>query len=64
MQREEEQRQREVEGRYQVLVEQSLVGIYIQQYEKLVYVNPKVASTLGYQQEELIGCSMADLLAQ
>ncbi|AQR65499.1 hypothetical protein BXU06_10880 [Aquaspirillum sp. LM1] len=63
-QREEEQRQREVEGRYQVLVEQSLVGIYIQQDEKLVYVNPKVASTLGYQQEELIGCSMADLLAQ
>ena len=62
VQREEERRRREAEERYQVLVEQSLVGIYIQQDEKLVYVNPKVASTLGYCQEELIGRSLAELL--
>ncbi|WP_312264108.1 EAL domain-containing protein [Rivihabitans pingtungensis] len=61
-QREEERRRREAEERYQVLVEQSLVGIYIQQDEKLVYVNPKVASTLGYRQEELLGRSLTELL--
>ena len=58
----EERRRREAEERYQVLVEQSLVGIYIQQDEKLVYVNPKVASTLGYTQEELLGRSLTELL--
>ena len=45
---------RAAEAKYRGLVEQSLVGVYILQGERLVYVNPKGADILGYTQQELL----------
>ena len=45
---------RAAEAKYRALVEQSLMGVYILQDERLVYVNPKAAALLGYTQEELL----------
>ncbi|OHX15011.1 diguanylate cyclase [Chromobacterium sphagni] len=58
----EQKAKREAEERYLALVEQSLVGIYILQDERLVYVNPKLAEILGYEQEQLVGMSMSQVL--
>ncbi|WP_247877825.1 sensor domain-containing protein [Chromobacterium haemolyticum] len=59
--RQEQKAKRETEERYRALVEQSLVGIYILQDEKLIYANPKLAAIVGYQPKELEGMPM-DLL--
>jgi two-component system cell cycle sensor histidine kinase/response regulator CckA len=45
---------RTAEAKYRGLVEQSLMGVYISQNERLVYVNPKAAAMIGYTQQELI----------
>ena len=45
---------RTAEAKYRALVEQSLMGVYILQNDRLVYVNPKAADMLGYTQQELI----------
>jgi len=45
---------RNAEAKYRGLVEQSLVGVYILQDDRLVYVNPKGADILGYSQQELL----------
>ena len=45
---------RATEDRYQCLVEQSLVGIYLLQDNIFSYVNPKFAKIFGYQQNELM----------
>ncbi|WP_047248936.1 EAL domain-containing protein [Chromobacterium subtsugae] len=59
----EQKAKREAEERYLALVEQSLVGIYILQDERLVYVNPKLADILGYEQEQMTGMTMGQVLA-
>jgi PAS domain-containing protein len=46
--REEQKAKKEAEEKYWALVEQTLVGIYILQDERLVYVNPKLADIVGY----------------
>ena len=38
------------EAKYRGLVEQSLVGVYVLQNDRLVYVNPKGAAIAGYTQ--------------
>jgi len=43
------------EARFQCLVEQSLVGIFMLQDELFTYVNPKFGEIFGYRPEELIG---------
>ncbi len=45
---------RAAEAKYRALVEQSLMGVYIMQNDRLVYVNPKAADMLGYSQQEMI----------
>ncbi|MFA5907680.1 MAG: PAS domain S-box protein [Vicinamibacterales bacterium] len=45
---------RAAEAKYRALVEQSLVGVYIVQHDRLVYANPKAADILGYTQQELL----------
>ena len=45
---------RAAEAKYRALVEQSLMGVYILQNDRLVYVNPKAADLLGYTQQELV----------
>ncbi|HVP39632.1 MAG TPA: PAS domain S-box protein [Candidatus Saccharimonadales bacterium] len=53
------------EAKFRSLVEQSLVGIYIIQGAGFAYVNPKMAETFGYTQEEIIGrLEVRDLVAE
>ena len=52
--RQNEEALRAAEAKYRALVEQSLMGVYIMQDERLVYVNPKAAALLGYTQDELV----------
>ena len=39
---------------YRLLVEQSLVGVYLLQDERLVYANPKLAELFGYSRDEML----------
>ena len=41
--------------KFQNLVEDSIVGVYILQNGKLVYVNPRIKAETGYSEEEIIG---------
>jgi two-component system, cell cycle sensor histidine kinase and response regulator CckA len=50
---------RAAEAKYRALVEQSLMGVYILQNDRLVYTNPKAADMLGYTQQELIDSPFA-----
>jgi PAS domain S-box-containing protein len=43
----------EAESKFRTLVEQSLVGVYILQGEKFVYVNPRFAEIFGYEEGEI-----------
>lgn len=62
--RQEEESLREIEWHYKILAEESLVGIYIIQDDKFVYVNTRFAEMLGYGQEEIVGkLTPADLAA-
>ena len=52
------------EARFQSLVEQSLVGIFMLQDDIFIYVNPKFGDVFGYQPDELIESrSLLDLVA-
>ncbi len=54
---------RESEERYRAVAENALAGIGISdENETLVYVNHSFAEMLGYQQDELVGKSLADLV--
>jgi two-component system cell cycle sensor histidine kinase/response regulator CckA len=53
---------RAAEAKYRALVEQSLVGVYILQNDRLVYLNPKGADILGYTQQELLDLPNAFVL--
>ena len=57
--RKAEEALRAAEAKYRALVEQSLMGVYIMQNERMVYVNPKAADMLGYTQQELIDAPSA-----
>ena len=53
------------EARFQSLVEQSLVGIFLLQDDRISYVNPKFAEIFGYRAEELIESkSLLDLVTR
>jgi PAS domain S-box-containing protein len=47
---------------FRLLAEKALVGIYMLQAGKFVYVNPKITEITGYSQEELIGATVLDLV--
>jgi PAS domain S-box-containing protein len=51
--KEAEAARRSAEAKFRILVEQSLVGIYVIQNEKFVYVNPKMPEIFGNSAEEL-----------
>ncbi len=50
------------EGKFRTLVEQSLVGIYVIQDERFVYVNPKMVEILGWPAEELASRPVYDFI--
>jgi diguanylate cyclase (GGDEF)-like protein/PAS domain S-box-containing protein len=52
----------EAEAKYRSLIENSLVGVYIMQDEKLVYVNPRLSEMSGYKREELIGLNVSEFI--
>ncbi len=52
--RSSEEALRAAEAKFRGLVEQSLMGVYILQNDRLVYLNPKAAELLGYTQQELL----------
>jgi PAS domain S-box-containing protein len=51
--------QKESELHFKNLVEKSLVGVYMLQKGKFIYVNPKFAQDLGYTQEEMLNLDNA-----
>jgi PAS domain S-box-containing protein len=52
----------EAEAKYRSLVENSLVGVYIFQKGKLVYVNPRICEMTGYSEEEFLALSLSDVI--
>ncbi|WP_160290182.1 PAS domain S-box protein [Flavihumibacter solisilvae] len=49
-----EQEKKEVEARFKTLVDKCLVGVYMIQNDRFVYINPSFAEIFGFSQEELI----------
>lgn len=47
-------KRRESEEKFRILVEKSLVGVYIIQDDRFLHVNPRFADIFGYTQEEII----------
>ncbi len=52
-----------LDARYSSLVEHALVGVYLVQDGKFVFVNPKFAEISGYTRKELVGMRVLDLVA-
>lgn len=52
----------EAEAKYRCLIENSLVGVYILQDGKIVYVNPRLCEMSGYSFDELIGMEITDCI--
>jgi len=55
---------RDAEIKFRTLAEKSMVGVYISQKEKFIYVNPRFAEIFGYEPHELINTaeSAVDLI--
>lgn len=53
----------QAEAKFRVLVEQSLVGIYVIQHDRFVYVNPKLSEIMGYTVQEMTSRSLLDFIA-
>lgn len=53
----------ESELKFKALVEQSLIGIYMVDEDKLIYVNPRAAEIFGYEPAELSDVSLASVIA-
>ena len=56
-----EKRLIEAESKYRNLVENALVGVYLIQNMRLIYVNPYFEKLLGYTREELYNMELMDL---
>jgi len=52
----------ESESRFRTLAESSLVGLYILQDDKYVYVNPAMARVFGYSAAEMTGMTPHDIV--
>jgi diguanylate cyclase (GGDEF)-like protein/PAS domain S-box-containing protein len=52
----------EAEAKYRSLIENSLVGVYILQDGKIVYVNPRLCEMSGYRFDELFGLGINDFI--
>ena len=55
----------ESEGRFSLMMQQSIAGVYIIQDGELVYVNPRLAGMFGYAKESAVmERRVEDLVAQ
>jgi len=61
--REEQHKRHEAEEKYRALVDQALMGIFIVQDDRCVYVNPCMAAMAGTTPEALVGQSISKVLA-
>ncbi|WP_422122486.1 EAL domain-containing protein [Planococcus sp. X10-3] len=52
----------EAESKYRSLVEQSIMGVYIFQDNKIIYINPRLEEILGYSHEELSALQLKDFI--
>ncbi len=57
-----EKETREAELKFRTLAEKSMVGVYIVQNSKFIYVNPRFAGVFGYEPEELINTVNVDAI--
>ncbi len=57
-----EQALRSAVAKYRCLVEQSLVGIYVIQGDRFVYVNPKMTEVFGFTAEEMTAVPVLDFI--
>lgn len=53
---------KEAEIKFRTLAEKSVLGVYIVQKGRFVYVNPRFANVFGYEPDELIGASSVDVI--
>lgn len=53
---------REAEEHYRALAEQSLVGIYIMERNRLMYANRRLLDLLGFSVQELFGSDMKEVI--
>jgi len=53
---------KEAEQKFKDLVEKSLTGVYIYDYEKFVYVNPRLVEMSGYTEEKLLTMNPLDFI--
>lgn len=53
---------RESEEKYSILVENSLIGIYIDQDERIQFANKRLGHIFGYSRDELAGMDVLDLV--
>jgi len=51
------------EAKFRILVEQSLVGIYVIQDDKFVYVNPKLAEIVDYPARDMVAKPVLNFIA-
>lgn len=51
----------ENEYRFRSLIEQNIIGIYVQQDNKLVYVNPRMCEIIGWSAEEILGKDILEI---
>src|SRR2546423_15181450 len=50
------------DDKFRLLVEHSLVGIYVIQDDRFVYVNPMMAEIFGFSREELTSAPLLDFV--
>ncbi|AYL95941.1 PAS domain-containing protein [Mucilaginibacter celer] len=53
---------KEAELKFRTLAEKSVLGVYIVQKGRFVYVNPRFANVFGYEPDELIAASSVDVI--
>ncbi len=44
---------------FEALIEQSLVGVYVIQHDRVIYANPRLAELFGYTLDELLALPTA-----
>jgi PAS domain S-box-containing protein/putative nucleotidyltransferase with HDIG domain len=53
----------ENERHFRGMIEQSLTGIFVIQYGKVVYVNPRLAEIIGWAAEEMLGRDFLEVIS-